>query len=246
MTEQTTQPEGQPQEGESSEGEGLLAGKYENVEALIEGYKQLESKLGGGGEKPAESAQDQAGEAATELFGQDQMTAWAEKVQSQGKLDPEDYQAIAAKGISAEMVDAYVRGFRAQAEDYTEAQLAQAAPYFALAGGQEQYNEMIAWAGQALDSSRVEEINGKIGSGDPAKIVEAIQEIKGLYDRSVSKPPSERLTGQPGTSGIKTFRSNREHLAARAEALRSKDPAKLADVDAAYELSLARGTMTYD
>lgn len=245
MTEQMTQPEGQSQAGESSEGEGLLAGKYENVEALVEGYKQLEAKLGGGGENTPDTPQDQAGEAATQLFGQDQMTAWAEKVQSQGKLDPEDYTAIAAKGISAEMVDAYVRGFQAKAEEYTQAQLDQAAPYFAIAGGQEQYNAMLEWAGQSLDPTRIEELNGDITSGDPARMVKAIQNVKELYDQSVSKPPSERLTGQPGASGLQPFRSNQEHMQARAAAIRSKDPAKLADVDARYELSLARGTMTF-
>ncbi len=245
MTEQTTQPEGQPQAGESSEGESLLAGKYENVEALVEGYKQLQAKLGGGEGDAPDTPQDQAGEAATELFGQDQMTAWAEKVQTQGKLDPEDYTAIAAKGISAEMVDAYVRGFQAKTEEFSQAQLDQAAPYFAIAGGQEQYNAMLEWAGQNLDEARREELNAEITSGEPGKMVGAIQTLKGMYDQAVSKPPSERLTGQPGANGLQPFRSEQEHIQARAAARASGDPAKLADVDARYELSLARGTMTY-
>ena len=174
------------------------------------------------------------------------MAAWAEKIQTQGRLDPEDYTAIAAKGISAEQVDAYVRGLEIQAQEYTQAQLDQAAPYFAIAGGQDQYNAMLEWAGQNLDQARREELNAEIGSGEPGKMVGAIQTLKAMYDQSVSKPPSERLTGQPGATGLQPFRSEREHIQARAAARATGDPAKLADVDARYELSLARGTMTFE
>lgn len=248
MTETQTQPEGDTQAPESAGEERLYAGKYKSAEELEKGYQALQSKLGDQASDEASNqaaAVEEAGEAATSIFGEEQMQEWGERVRESGDLTPEDYSAITEKtGFSAEMVRTYVEGLKRQAVEATAEQEAALAPYYELAGGKEQYQTVLEWAAQNVKPDQVAQINAELESGNPVRMTTAIQRLVATHQQHTSQTPAQRITGQPGAvGGLQPFRSEQEWLAAQAKANASGDPAQMADVQARLRQSMQQGTL---
>ena len=141
--------------------------------AMAESYSELEKKLAGGepsGEEtdktvppneegPEVEAKDdnKADDTGDDSEGDGQnsdglldFNKYFQEYSSDGQLSDESYQELEAKGIPQEVVDIYIDGYKGK----VDAAVKQAHD---ITGGEETYNEMIAWAEENLSQ---EELNG--------------------------------------------------------------------------------------
>jgi len=134
-----------------------------------------------------------------------------------GRLSEESYQELASKGITKEIVDAYIAGQQALAEK-------QAAEVYKITGGEAGYNDMIQWASSNLTEKEIEAYNQVINSGDMHAISLAVEGLYARYSRANAKPHIiQGLT--PPTPSLDVYNSLEELKADMSDPRYSKDPA---------------------
>lgn len=196
-----------------------IAGKFESVEDLEQAYKELERKLGQQQSKPKEeatekSADDQAQE-AVEKAGLN-MEDMSNYYYSNGELSDDHYSALEKAGIPREYVDAYIDGI--------EAQMGQAqGQIMEQVGGQEQYQEMTAWAKDNMSEREIERYNRAIDTGDPDIMEQAVMGLAYRYSKEVGTSP--KLLGGEGKGTSGAFESVAQLTAAMSDPRYEKDPA---------------------
>ena len=190
-----------------------------NVDALAQSYKELESgrnkteeKPEGDAEKPADGDVDNT---ATPV--DNAMAEYAEK----GELGTETYDALSKAGIPRDMVDAYINGMQAQANEMQ-------ATAFNEVGGQERYEAMTAWAQENLDQGAIAAFNQSLQ--DPVLAMEAVRGLNARFSAEGSYEPTGSVTGnnKPAVGGY--FRSQAEMLEAMGDPRYKTDEAFRDDV----------------
>lgn len=176
-----------PEEG--GDAPALLAGKYKTPAELEAAYKALEAKLGERAqtpEKPAEAPPanpaitiEAAKEAVTDA-GLD-FSKLETEFREAGDLSAESRAALAAKGITPEVVDQFIAGQKA-AETLGRQKV------FETVGGETKYREMIAWAGANLSAEEIEAFNAVARGSNFAALRMA---AAGLYARYEAAEGSE-------------------------------------------------------
>lgn len=112
----------------------------------------------------------------------------------------------------------------------------QAGALMQMVGGEAAYNDMLAWAGQELNSTEINMFDGVIQKGDPASIYYAVQNLFNRY-QSATGSDGELLTGRGATEKPDVFRSQAEVVAAMRDPRYDKDPAFRQDIYAKLERS---------
>lgn len=216
-----------------------LPEKFKTPEDMAKAYAALEGKMGGknddpgaGGdeEKPAEQAEaEEAANKAVEAAGLD-MDALGSKIAEKGDLDAEDYAKLEKQGISQEMVKSYVAGQQALASQLVSRM-------HETVGGEENFNELLSWAGENLSADEIEAFNKTIDSGSEASVKLALQGLHSRQQAEAGKSPN--LLGgtknRGGEGGV--FKSTAEVTRAMADPRYAKDPAYRAEVMAKLERS---------
>lgn len=203
--------------GDSNEETELIDGKFKSQEELLKAYKELESKLGKPKEEQSKEetlvpqTQEAAKQTATEK-GVD-FDALNKEFAEKGELSEDTYKTLEAKGINKESVDSYIKGQQALAE-------AAVARLQTLAGGEESYNAMIAWAKESLSEQEKNAFNTTISNKDTAEFA-----IQGLYARYKAQAEPNRLRGVPTTSANSGYSSQREMMRDMASREYQTDPA---------------------
>lgn len=216
---------------ESSEEETLYAGKYKSIEEMEKAYKELESKLGANNDgnnqtesQPKDSnngdevpnSQDEAKEVLQEK-GLDYSSLETE-FNANGSLSEETYTSLADKGIPKEMVDAYIAGQQAIAEQT-------AGKLMAVAGGEQGYQEMIAWASENLSQAEQDAFNSSLGNDAQAEFA-----IQGLYARFKSQQAPSLVKGQSNPTSTSGYASKQEMSLDMSNPRYKTDPAFRANV----------------
>ena len=98
-----------------------------------------------------------------------------------------------------------------------------------LAGGEEQYQQMLSWAGENMSEEEIDMYDSVMDSGDPAACFFAIQALMARYGEGTGVD-GELLTGSDPVSTAKGFRSQQELVAAMSDPRYENDPAYRADV----------------
>jgi hypothetical protein len=190
------------------------------AEALAKSYRELESARS----KPAE--QKPAGEPAPAPSLTDLLTRAQTEFASGGQLTDETYELLAKAGTPRETVDAYIEGQRARAELTKER-------VFGVAGGQETYSKMTAWAETNLSEAQIEAFNTAMDSGSLSAMTGAAANLRALYEAANGKSPSGRVESGGGAGSAPApdaFRSSAEMKAAMADPRYRTDAAYRADV----------------
>tara|TARA_R110000787_G_scaffold30072_3_gene81066 strand:+ start:5248 stop:6015 length:768 start_codon:yes stop_codon:yes gene_type:complete len=209
-----------------------LPEKFKSAEDMAKAYGALESKLGKGNkEEPEEPVETE------EVTGDENPTEVAELLDSKGldfdvfqqeyfengELSDDAYTALQEAGFSKSMVDSWVAGQDALATQMTN-------EVYTIAGGTEQYAEMVQWAADNLPENEVDAFNSTMQSQDVNMIKLAVQGLNARY-RSEAEP----TLLQGGNSSVSTggrFESNAELTSAMRDPRYAKDPAyrqKVAD-----------------
>jgi len=197
--------EQQPETAEASpERPEWLPEKFDNPEALADAYSNLEKQFHENKAEPSETDDNNnTSTQETPEVTNSAVTSASEEYFETGELSEETYKSLEANGIPKEMVDMYVNGYEAVANQQQQTLMQEA-------GGKENYDAMSEWAATALTDQEQEVYNNTVESGD---VNAATMAIRGLYARFQSDggTPVSLVQGDTsGTSGAMPFSSSKE------------------------------------
>ena len=114
----------------------------------------------------------------------------------------------------------------AEAPDLTDAEIN---TVYNSAGGEKAYRELIDWAGENLDETKLDAFNGIIRNGNPTAIQIAVAGLRNEYENSEGYE-GRMLQGKPSKSSGDSFRSQAEVVQALSDPRYDKDEAYRKDV----------------
>ena len=229
------QPEGEftPEEKEALEvgeklaeqQEQMLAGKFKNAEELEQGYIELQKKLGENKEESestneTEKPESKEEETEEEINAEFLDTLWDESQNEWTKDTLEKLSNMDSREV-AQMYLKYRSDQPPSGPTITEDQVGQLKD---VAGGEEGYNQMMAWANQSLDESEVKMYDAVMDRGDPLAAFFAVQALAYRFNdaRGVD---GEMLTGKAPKNEGDTFKSQAQVVRAMSDPQYDKDPA---------------------
>ena len=153
----------------------LLAGKFKDTQALEQAYVELQKKLGNQSSEEAEDTSSQEESSTSlldDLWEQAQADDYSEDTLSQlSKADPNDIAKMYLEYRSKAEADKPQGGMT---EEYANS-------LKSSVGGEEQYNEMLGWAGQNLTDKEIEAYDSVMENGDPSAAYWAVQALSLRY-----------------------------------------------------------------
>ena len=198
--------------------DNLLAGKYKNAQELEQGYIELQKKLGEGeGEEGEEdgSILDELWEYEinNEEFHEDAVA----ELQQMDPVDLANLHIEYRKQVEEEGVGA---------KDFTEAEMTELK---GVVGGDENYQNMLQWAGANLNQQEIDMFDAVMQRGDALGAFFAIRSLAYRYNDAAGYE-GKMLTGNaPKTSGSQ-YRSQQEVIQAMSDPRYESDPAYRKDV----------------
>lgn len=224
-------------EAAAEEQQQLLAGKFKDAEALEKAYIELQSKLGS---RQDESSDEDTTDDESENVEEEStsiLDALWEDAQN-GELSNETKEQL-AKMNPAEVAVEYLK-YRKQiednqpiAEDISDSEVAELR---GIAGGDEGYQEMIAWASENLSPQDIQRYDNVIAGGNYDAISFAVEALKSKYTEAMGVE-GQLFKGKPASSSKDVFRSQAEVVAAMSDPRYDRDPAYRQDVFAKLERS---------
>ena len=208
----------------NSEHPEWLPEKFNSVEDMAKAYSALESKLG-----QPQREEEESGEEVQELVSADasevsevlgangiDFDVLQQEYQELGGLSEDAYAALEEAGFPEAVVDQWIAGQQAVSQQVqTE--------MFSLVGGQEQYQELVGWASDALPEAEIDAFNATMETQDPNMIRLAIQGLNARYRSEAAPSLLQGGTGPVSTGG--KFESTAELTAAMSDPRYEKDPA---------------------
>jgi len=197
-----------------------LPEKFKNAEDLAKAYSELEKQFSGRQTEQPEKTEEAKDlsipkEQVDDSFTLDKYTSeYAEK----GQLSQKSYDELGQQGLNKDIVDGYIAGQKAIADTQT-AQVQQ------VAGGKEQYGELIDWASKNLTEAEQKSFNDLTETGEIDQIKLAVQ---GLMTRAgMSNQPVQNQTmvqGDVNTGSVEQFNSVQQVTDAMNDPRYEKDP----------------------
>lgn len=184
-----------------------LPEKFKSPEDLAKAYSELEKKQAG----KLEPIQP-----TTKV----DFDAYAKEYSEKGELGEESFVALEKAGVPRGMVQQYIEGAKAIAEQQVQA-------VYGEVGGKEAYASMLEWAASSLDADQINAYNAAVSSQDPAQRALA---VRGLYAQYSSKNPTllqGRASGQPTYTPFQNWAQVKQ---AMSDPRYEKDPAYRAEV----------------
>ena len=220
--------------------EQLLAGKYKDAESLEKAYIELQKKLGEDGkeENKTEAEKEEVLPEESEESSKEPSPAVAlvteastEYYANDGKLSDETIEKFSSMS-SKDLVNAYMDIVKNNPQDQAPAQDISDGDINTIknsVGGEDQYSNMINWAGQNLDAKATEAFDNVVSSGNVQMIQLAVAGLKAQYDEA-NGYEGRMLTGKGARTSGDVFRSQPELVAAMSDPRYENDPAYRQDV----------------
>ena len=219
-----------------AEQEGLLAGKYKDAAELEKAYVELQKKLGSQDEPVEDVEQTSATEETEETSLSDGASlissANDEYYANDGKLSEETLEKFSGMS-SKELVESYLEvqntdAFKNKAEvaDLSDSDINEVKNY---AGGEAQYDNLIAWANTNLDAKSQEAFDSIVNSGSVDAIKIAVSGLKSQYENA-NGFEGKMYTGKAPKGNTDTFRSQAELVQAMSDKRYDRDPAYRQDI----------------
>lgn len=201
-----------------------LPEKFETVEDMAKAYAELEKAQSKG--EPTEQAQEaeETAEKAVNEAGLD-MAALSAEYAEKGELTPESIEALGKVGITPDMVEAYIAGQEAQAATIR-------ASILEPVGSEEAYNDMIAWAADALSEAEIDTFNSILEGGNVNAAKMAVENLNTKYIAANGAEPARQLNGKANTSGSSVYESTADLMKDMGNPEYASNPAFRAKVEA--------------
>lgn len=215
--------------------EELIGGKFKSNDDLLKAYQELERKMSQSKPEVTEPKVDEPKQEVTNDAGKKvDISKFHQEAAANGKLSEASYKELESLGFTTKQVDDYIEGQQLLATTFTN-------KLFEKAGGQEQYNEVVAWGSQNLDKSTVDDYNNAVASGDRNKIMQIAEYAIFKYKEANPSAP-KRLEGTGDAyTGMQPFPSKLEWQQATSNRLYGKDSKYTQMVDNRYLESRKRG-----
>jgi len=212
-----------------------LPDKFGSPQEMAQAYKSLEQKLSGSQEEveqyqmteaQAQENQEIQEQSTSQVYqlledrGLDFQT-FQNELNETGGLSNDAYEALQEAGIQREMVDTWIEGQSAKAEQNID-------QLYSLAGGVDSYNQMLQWADNNLHPTEAEAFNKQIDNLDAT----AELAVAGLYARYLQSEGSmpSLMTGDTNVSIEPRYESLAQITSAMSDPRYEKDPAYRAQV----------------
>ena len=212
--------------------DNLLAGKYKNAQELEQGYIELQKKLGEGeAEEPVAEAEEEEYEGEEgEEDGSILDELWEYEINNEEFH--EDAVAELQQMDPVDLANLHIE-YRKQVEeegvgakDFTEAEMSELK---GVVGGDENYQNMLQWAGANLNQQEIDMFDAVMQRGDALGAFFAIRSLAYRYNDAAGYE-GKMLTGNaPKTSGSQ-YRSQQEVIQAMSDPRYESDPAYRKDV----------------
>lgn len=209
-----------------AEQESLLAGKFQNTEALEKAYLELQTKLGSSNEESYEDEPQEEDDAEIDTNFLD--TLWSEA--SEDSYSDETLSALSELD-STELANMYLE-YRSNVESQTEQQELSDEDISSIqgsVGGSAEYSAMLGWAKDNLTEQEIEMFDSVMDRGDPASAFFAAQALRYRYNETVGTD-GQMLTGSAPFDSAEGFRSQAELVKAMSDPRYDSDPAYRNDV----------------
>jgi len=216
------------------------AGKFKSAEDLEKAYLELQKKLGqketdeSSSTEETESDDVEAEEQETESPVAKRVSfikeASEEYYSNDNQLKPETIEKL--KGMpSEELIEAYLELQKSNPTVQSQPLSEDAAKdIVASVGGQDAYNDTLAWAADNLKPEEVAAYDNVVNSGNKDAIFFAVQALNQRYKDSVGFE-GQQVSGKAPKSTVKGFRSNAELASAISDRRYRTDPAYRFDVE---------------
>ena len=215
----------------------LLAGKYEDAQALEKAYIELQKKLGENGEEPVS---EQEPEAVQEEETPTEYSPAAELITSASDEYWENGEQLSQETIdkfssmsSQDLVQAYIEVTKnnpdmvnAEPADISDATVNEIKNY---AGGEQAYNQMVGWASNNLDQASIQAFDNVVNTGSADAIKFAVNGLRAQYD-AANGYEGTMLTGRAPSSSKDIFKSQAELVRAMSDRRYDNDPAYRQDI----------------
>ncbi len=233
------------QSREDAESQTRYAGKFKSAEDLEKAYKELEKKLGqksNEDESDAVSRDEEEGNPEGSEEGDGQEVEADETVDfikeasdeywgNEQQLRPETIEKL--KELPSEkLIEAYLKLTKDQPPQQAAQPLddAAASEIVKSVGGEQAYNQALAWASENLKPEEVAAYDNVVNSGNKDAIYFAVQSLHKRYQDSVGFE-GQSVSGKAPRSSVKGFRSQAELARAISDARYRNDPAYRLDVE---------------
>ena len=201
-----------------------LPEKFANAEELAKAYGALEKKMSGKPEEPVKEANLKISEVDNKAG---QLDKFYDEYAEKGELSETSYSELQNIGLSKEVVDAYISGQQALAEQ-------KANSIMSTVGGKEQYTEMVNWASKNLSSEEIKAFNNTVDNGSLEQAQLAIAGVQAKYSANNAEP--NLFSGTKADTNV-GYRSVGEMLADINDPRYTTDSAFRADVENKVKLS---------
>tara|TARA_Y100001973_G_scaffold31182_1_gene47032 strand:+ start:278 stop:1111 length:834 start_codon:yes stop_codon:yes gene_type:complete len=216
-----------------NENNELIGGKFKNQEELLKAYQELEKQRS---QDSSDDGADETTEEGEEVAETDQqteetasplLTKASEEYAKDGQLSEESIAEL-SKMDSKDLISAYL-DYYTKTQQATDIQQNQVAEIKNIAGGDNEYQEMVAWAGQNLEQAEVDAFNNVTNSGNYEAIRFAVEAMANRY-RAAEGYEAQMVSGK-STSTVKPYRSQAELARDIADPRYGTDPAFRQDIE---------------
>lgn len=144
--------------------------------------------------------------------------ALREEYLEDGKLSKDSLKALADIGINEELITGYIEGQQSRYTIYAQ-------HVKALAGGEKEYDKLMAWADKNLSEKEKKHFNKAVESNDVDEARLAVKGLVAMRDKARGARP-QLVHGKTAAApkGIKPFRSLKEQADAQADPRYEFDP----------------------
>lgn len=132
-------------------------------------------------------------ETAQPVISQEELNSYSTEFYQTGTLSEASFSALEKKGLTREVVQAYIDGQKTHIAQETE-ELTKGI------GGYEQFKKIAEWAGKAIPEAERNAYNEVFKSGNKVAIQAVLEKMNSLYLEANPKPPAAPVNGNPATS----------------------------------------------
>lgn len=188
-----------------------LPEKFKSAEDLAKAYSELEKKQSA----PTEEAPtEQVAEGNEQTDGIDK---YYDEYSETGEISEKSYGELSKMGLSKELVDGYIAGQKAIADQDVKA-------VHDTVGGQENYAKVLEWSAQNLTDAEKEAFNSTLDNGSLEQVKLAVSAIAGRAGVSATEQP-QMIEGDTNPSNPEVFESVAQVTEAMNNPKYEKDPA---------------------
>ena len=216
-----------------NENNELIGGKFKNQEELLKAYQELEQQRS---QDPPDDGADETTEEGEEVAETDRqteettsplLTKASQEYANDGQLSEESIEEL-SKMDSKDLISAYLN-YYTQTQKATDIQQNQITEIKNIAGGDNEYKEMVEWAGQNLEQTEVDAFNNVTNSGNYEAIKFAVEAMANRY-RTAEGYEAPMVSGK-SASTVKPYRSQAELARDIADPRYGTDPAFRQDIE---------------